>query len=141
MKNASKVLFIIGIVWFILGTLLAIGGSVASFWLANSATDAFIKDFFKAVFKDLPGETDAAKIEFIRAVAAPYGVGLICYSVFAISSVVLSFINLTKEKPILYVCLAVLGFVFGNVFTGLAGIFGYIVCGQENSNKTPAPAQ
>ena len=140
MKNASKILFIIGIVWFILGALFAIGVSVASFWLANSATDAFIQDFFKGVFKDLPGETDAAKIEFIRAIAVPYGVGLIVYSLFAISSIVLSFIALSKEKQGVLVTLAVLGFVFGNVFTGLAGIFGYVVNGQEN-NQTPASAQ
>ena len=138
MKQATKIISIIGAVFSFLGAVGMLIGMIVLFVLAGPAMrEMLIKAINEgSAHSSIPGtpEEQVAVIQLILLVTA---ITLIPLLLCAIAGGVLALINTTKENSAINVTIIVLGVLTGNAFLLVAGIFGLITPNMEQ----PKPVQ
>ena len=143
MRNLSKTFLLIGAIFAIIGIFAFIGSSVAFFYVGTAKDTEFIKEGFQNIWEQLPGDTDAEKIEMIQLLSNTIGVICIIAGVLSIPTIVVSFIARNNHATGLFVTAIVLSVVLaGNIFIILGSIFGLVANSKErNQQINPAYQQ
>ena len=136
MRNLSKTFLLIGAIFAIIGIFAFIGASVAFFYVGTAKDTQFIKEGFQSMWEQLPGDTDAEKIEMIQLLSNTIGVTCIIAGALSIPTIVVSFIARNNHATGLLVAAIVLSAVLaGNIFIILGAIFGLVANSKERNQQ------
>ena len=131
MKKLSKIFLIIGGIGAALVTIGLIVCGIVFIYVSKSVSDEVLKEAFKSMLETIEGASEADKLAVLRAGLLGGAIGILISALFSLVATVLAFVCCKKESKTICIPTIILGFLAGNLFIGLGGIFALVAANNE----------